>query len=82
MTQAEMVAELEAILVYCLTISRCDNRAIMKLLVRDEIKARTTKLLKHMSAVAEPKVGGGHTGMVGDDEFDKAWTAYLNKINW
>lgn len=53
MTHAEIENELRAILVYCRTISRCDNRAIMKLLVRDEIAARTTLLLRHCASVDE-----------------------------
>lgn len=46
MTNEQIVNELKAILVYCKTISRENNRGIIKLLVREEIKDRVNRVLE------------------------------------
>lgn len=45
MTKKQIIYELKAILVYCKTISRENNRGIIKLLVREEIRDRVSKIL-------------------------------------
>jgi len=45
MTTEQIIYELNAILVYCNTISRENNRGIIKLLVREEIRDRVNKIL-------------------------------------
>jgi len=49
MTNEEIIYELKAILIYCKTISRENNRGIIKLLVRDEIKNRAKKILENLN---------------------------------
>lgn len=48
-TIKQIVDELKAILVYCNAISRESNRGIIKLLVKDEIKNRTKKILESLN---------------------------------
>lgn len=43
----EIIAELEAILIYCEAVRRDNNRGRMKLLVRDDIEPRVRKLRDH-----------------------------------
>lgn len=46
MTKEQIVYELKAVLVYCHTISRENNRGIIKLLVKEEIRDRVKKILE------------------------------------
>lgn len=51
-TDIDVLSELEAIKVYCHAIARENNRAIIKLLVREEISERTAKLIDWFKAIA------------------------------
>lgn len=50
MDNLEIIAELEAILIYCNAVRRDNNRGRMKLLVRDDIQPRAQKLLDYFTA--------------------------------
>lgn len=50
MDKLEIIAELEAILIYCAAVRRDNNRGRMKLLVRDDIEPRAMKLLEHFTS--------------------------------